>query len=69
MNLTFQAGIDAPAYKIDAHQLNLELAAALGGWNNGYDTSGTHQSGVVIRLDAGVDIANTVTVVAETSEF
>ncbi len=56
MNLTFQAGIDAPAYKIDAHQLNLELAAALGGWNNGYDTSGTHQSGVVIRLDAGVDI-------------
>ena len=56
MNLTFQAGIDAPAYKIDAHQLNLELAAALGGWNNGYDTSGTHQSGVVIRVDAGVDI-------------
>jgi hypothetical protein len=56
MNLTFQAGIDAPAYRIDAHQLNLALAAALGGWNNGYDTSGTHQSGVVIRLDAGVDV-------------
>lgn len=54
--LKFQAGIDASAYKIDAHQLNLALADALGGWNNGYDTSGTHQSGVVIRLDAGVDI-------------
>ncbi len=54
--LKFQAGIDASAYKIDAHQLNLALADALGGWNNGYDTSGTHQSGVVIRLDAGVDV-------------
>ena len=47
MILTFQAPEGQPAYHIDAGALNNELAAALGGWCNGWSASHNASQAIV----------------------
>lgn len=47
MNLTYQAAEGQPAWRIDAGALNNELAAALGGWCNGWSASHNASQAIV----------------------
>ena len=51
MNLTFQASEGQPPYRIDAGALNNDLAAALGGWCNGWNTNNTCPTQAIVNID------------------
>jgi len=52
MNLTFKAAEGEPPYSINASALNDELAAALGGWGNGWSARHNAVEAIVDLDDA-----------------